>query len=936
MPKQVKSESNPRLRGGERLEDRRLLAFGGAACKLMSDPVTPKEGIALGESFIVGDAEPVKRKHLPRIALFDSQQDLPDRFTIEATVNSSIDPLATGCSRLRQRGLQTNGMLVFDYENDRNYKFAGFDARRNLWLLGGRFRNRFYVHDRLREPIQANQTFELKLNIEGSRAELLANGELKVSHSFMALDKTNPLGIGVLIPRPTEFKDLTISDYFPLTKTFSDRFRTVQGMTEIIDVLANDQVAYDVDATLALSETEFDLGQASVVNNQLQFQADDARFGEQLITYDVVDQFGRIVSGELTLSISSQFPIQYEWNHDAPTDLALLQGTHDNLLTTHTSLHRLTGLELLEIGIPPEQFTMTTSVVPHPNNPRANGGGYFVFDYVDTENYKYAGILGGKKTAIIAELRNGRNIPLKSHFIGKLENYEYDLRLFVHGNQVRLLINDQQYLSREFPDDVSAGHVGLKGHRRGSIFKPLTIDNINQPSVGINNYHKVAVHEDVTLNHFIQLPEDAVIASASTPHGTINVKDNELTYRSAPHHWGPTNIEYEIQFANGVTANRTLPIAPGVNFPASAKLTPFGYLESDIVMNDYGFKIQGKEFFQENQYPLPFGGFESITNFNLLFLNDTLPKDFDIVLQSQDVNEEDFAKEPIIFDYHDQLNYKFVGMTRVIGSSRSSTIIGTIVNSTMYPDRTFWTIGEVVNGEERILHQARRNVNLHNNLSVRVRVRDNRITVFANSSRITSYEFPETLRYGTVGVYSPYADRAYHTLSILPAEELIEAANYNQQLNGEMWHISDNVIEVQPASEGLSVYMLPNTFVGQQQLTSHVTSLSNAPDEFANAYIVFDHIDNENFKLAGIQIGTQSIVIAEVKDGHFLPVRTKNYTMTVGQDIQLKIILQGSTVTLIAEEQEALSYTFTDDELLTHFGYATQKSPAYFKNTRLD
>ena len=936
MPKQINSDSNPRLRGGERLEDRRLLAFGGAACNLLSDPITPNDGVAFEQSFVIGDAEPAKRRHLPRIALFEDVQPLPDRFTIEARINTSIDPIATNCTHLRQHALKTTGLIVFDYQNERNFKFAGFDARRNLWLIGAKFRNRFHVHDRQREPMSVDHTFDLELNIEGTKVDLIANGELKVSHSFMGLDKTNFVGIGSLIPRATSFSNVGISEYFPLTLTNADNARTTQGMTEVIDVLANDQIAYDVDATLALSETEFALGRASIVNNQLQFQAHDDSFGKQIVTYEVVDQFGRTATGNLTFTISSQLPLQYDWADMDLNEITLLKGSHETLSHDNESLHRLTGLEVLDIGVPPPQFTMNTTVVPHPDNSRANGGGYLVFDYVDGKNYKYAGIFGGKKTAIIAEIRNGRYVPLKSMFIGKPDKYEYELKLFIHGNQVRLLVNDSHYLSRQFHEDVSTGMLRLKGHRRGSIFKTLTLDNINQRQVGFNNYHKVPVYEDVSLNEFIQLPEGVTIKDASTVHGAVQIKNNELIYRSSPHHWGPTVVEYEIQFENGTTAQKTLPISPGVNFPASAKLTPFGYLDSETVMNDFGFKIHGKEFYQENQYPLPFGGFESVTDFNMLFLNETLPEDFDIVLQSQARNEESFAHEPIVFDYHDQLNYKFAGMNRVTSSSRSSTIIGTIVNSTMYSDRTFWVIGEVVNGEERILHQAKRALNLHNNLSVRARVRDNRISIFANGNRVTSYEFPEALRYGAVGVYSPYTERAYHTLSILEAEELIDSASYNHHLDGELWHTTPDSIEVQPASEGMSVHMIPDTFIGPRQIISHVTSLSNTPDEYANGYIAFDYVDHRNFKVAGIQIGPQSIVIGEVVDGQFQTLRAQDYTMTVGQEIQLNVVLDGSTATLTVDESESLEYEFSDDELLTPFGYATQKSPAYFKNTRIN
>ena len=64
----------------------------------------------------------------------------------------------------------------------------------------------------------------------------------------------------------------------------------------------------------------------------------------------------------------------------------------------------------------------------------------------------------------------------------------------------------------------------------------------------------------------------------------------------------------------------------------------------------YGSKYKAKVLSGE-RIPLPFGGFENITNFNMLFLNETLPEEFDILLQATDRNETNFAHEPVIFDY---------------------------------------------------------------------------------------------------------------------------------------------------------------------------------------------------------------------------------------------------------------------------------------------
>ena len=169
----------------------------------------------------------------------------------------------------------------------------------------------------------------------------------------------------------------------------------------------------------------------------------------------------------------------------------------------------------------------------------------------------------------------------------------------MNGKQVQLLINDSEYISRQFAQPVTSGNIGLKGHRRGSIFGDLRLDNINQPTVALNDYHKIPVHQNVTLNYLMNLPPNVKLMSASAAQGTVRIEDDQLIYRSAAHHWGPTTVDYELLYPNGTQVSKSLPLAPGVDYPATAQLTKFGHLESDIVMNDLGFHIQGKEFFQE-------------------------------------------------------------------------------------------------------------------------------------------------------------------------------------------------------------------------------------------------------------------------------------------------------------------------------------------------
>lgn len=934
MCNRTKSGPNSRLRGYERLEDRRLLASGADTCNPFADPITPEFASAAEQMQIdVGDIEPVRYRRQPRVSLLDAALSTSERYTLTASIAASINLEDTACRQLRPRALKTTGLLVFDYQNLNSFKFAGFDARKNLWMIGEKAGGRFKIHNRLHEKMALSDIYKLEINVDATSVDLIVNGETKVSHTYRILNPEYSVGLGTLRPQPTRFQDVAIEEYFPLTETVVDGLKMTQGLTEIIDVLANDNIAYDVDAALRLNRTDYPMGRVSIVNNQLQFDATADTFGREAVEYDVIDQFGRVARGQLNITINAAFPIEFSLDEPNLDAFELVSGKHSTVDSAAGRLHHLTGLELLNVGIPPDQFTVTTTVVAHPG--KANLGGQLVFDYVDKRNFKYAGILAKKKLAVIAEVRNGRTIFWNSKRIGKTDHNEYKLKLIVNGKQVQLLINESSYISRQFLHDLTSGQLGIKGHRRGSFFSSLKLDDIHQPTVALNDYHKIPVHQDITLNHLLNLPTTVEIISASVAQGTVRIEDNQLIYRSAPHHWGPIILEYELQYQNGTRVSKTLPLAPGVSFPATAQLTEFGHLKSDVVMNDLGFHIQGKEFFQENQYPLPFGGFESITNFNMLFLDELLPENFDVVMQSRSTSRSDFAEESVIFDYRDQQNYKFVRINEVVRSTQTSTLIGTIVNSIFYPIVTFWEVGEVVNGEQQILQRARRRLDLDSNLNIRLQIRANQLAILGNGTRITSFEFVEPLNYGAVGAYSPYFERAYHSLSVVDPHATPEPESSNTQLAGDIWHEDENQLEVQPNLHGFSVRLLNEPFIGPLQIETQFTTVINTPNDLANGFVVFDYRDDQNFKLAGVQVGANSMMIGEVSQGTIRSLRSRDHTMFIGQELQLHVSIDQSLVTLTIDDDEVLTHNFIGEDLAMPFGFATKQSPAYFTNTRI-
>ncbi|MBT4846391.1 MAG: hypothetical protein HON92_13255, partial [Planctomycetaceae bacterium] len=194
-----------RLQVGEKLEDRRMLAYGICG-RDFSEPNIPSHITAFNDTVQVGEVLAGISKRTPRVGLINTPATLPLQFSLSADILTTVQ--STTLPRCQSRTFPISGILTLDYLDDRNFKFAGFDAARNLWLIGERINGRTRIRQWLKEAINRDRSYHVQININVNQLQLVANNEIKLTHAFPNIDRNNPTGLGALRKAPTQFQNV--------------------------------------------------------------------------------------------------------------------------------------------------------------------------------------------------------------------------------------------------------------------------------------------------------------------------------------------------------------------------------------------------------------------------------------------------------------------------------------------------------------------------------------------------------------------------------------------------------------------------------------------------------------------------------------------------------------------------------------------------------
>jgi hypothetical protein len=937
MASKQRHHKQRRLQVGEKLEDRRLLAIGICG-RDFGEPNIPSQITAFHDTVQVGEVLADTRKQVPRVGLINTPATLPAQFRLSANILTTVQN--TTLPRCQSRTFPISGILALDYLDDRNFKFAGFDAARNLWLIGERINGRTRIHQRLKETIIRDRSYQVQININVNQLQLVANNEIKLTHTFPSIDRNNPTGLGSLRKAPTQFQNVILTDYFPEIITHADSFKIKTNASAIVDVLANDQIAQSIDSRLVLIDTAFAGGTAAIVDDKIQLTTDGSAFGTNTFPYSVADQFGRRSTAQLEIVITAPLPLSLDVFSGSQYGFTVLQGQTETITVADSgiSLHRLTGLETIGISTPPTHFSIATTLAANPNNQRANGGGYIVFDLQDKNNYRFAGVIAGQQTITIGEVYNGRLFHRRRLVITKPNPYSFDLQLIIDGPKTRLTVNQNQYISHQFEADVTGGLVGLKGHRRGSYFQGLEILELNAVDVAnTQGSIHVPVHEQVVLETV--LPEGATYLSATAENGNIFIENNQLVYISANHHWGPDNVEISILLASGENQQETLTVNAGITFPMESRLVYSDYLENSNSLSQKGLRIEGHSFFQNPTGDIAHGNTIDVSDFTLVHFADELPEDFDIRIQLTNPTKINYEPELIVFDYVDALNYKFAGLEHAEKGTSGFSLWKWVANEFFGNATTKWLVGEVINGESHVYRHNIKHMDLANGTHVIVKIRGNTMYLSGAGKRVNQYTFDTPLNRGQVGVYTPTSQPFFYDLRVLEPDSYndnkrqgINSIQHNTALSPNRWTSNsvDSLLEVQPSLTAPSINLSTTQLNSREATISTTITIPQIPGMAANGFIVFDYQNVDSFKVAGIRIGAGDLLIGQYRDGVLIELKTRELSLASSTAYHLGLTLEPNRARLSLDDHYTIVYEFNDDLLINPVGVGTLQSSAFF------
>ncbi len=132
---------------------------------------------------------------------------LVDDFEILATIN------ANGAAG----GRLSNAFVIFDYQDGRDFKFAGAYAGTNQWLIGERDAGGWRTKSWIASPIDALADYELRVSVlADSEVTLYVDGVPRITHTFAGSIKDGGVGVGTR-DAISRFDDLAVREIVPYT-----------------------------------------------------------------------------------------------------------------------------------------------------------------------------------------------------------------------------------------------------------------------------------------------------------------------------------------------------------------------------------------------------------------------------------------------------------------------------------------------------------------------------------------------------------------------------------------------------------------------------------------------------------------------------------------------------------------------------------------------
>jgi hypothetical protein len=695
-----------------------------------NDGVADDFSIALGTFEVINngyDAVPISTRS-NAVSLVDLTVPLPNKVRMETTVNMH------GIS-----GYLRTGLIVFDYVDERNYKYVGANASRGKWFMNELKNGSLRGLESKSENIQVDTNYEFEMRMEGNVVSFYANEQLKITHDFGAENlRDGQLGIGTQRGTAT-FDNVRISEILPRPEAADDAAATLVNTAVTIAVLTNDthenagttieiQSASDgANGTIELIDSNQDGKKDSITYTP----STDFR-GVDTFEYIVTDAADQTDRGSVAVVTAGPLPIIDDFSDNLAQDFLFENSQWQVSGERFTATAREGNFAGVLIG-----ETLPTNVEFNATmNIESVGGfnrnGYFVFDYVDESNYKYIGANGNGRSWDVAEVSGGATLIRDTLRDTIGTGQDYQLQLLIEGSTVTLNVDGTEKLNHQFDENLNTGGLALYSNKSRTHFDDVEVKEYVVLPVANDDRVSTKVDTQVTIG---------ILANDYAPNGSLEVtaftqpnnataalvdtnNDGDLDsilFTPTVGFEGLTTFAYDIRDPKGFTdtATVTVSVADALSYTENF---------NDGAADDFA-AVAGTWEVVDSQYRLNAQGADGIS---VLTLAEDVPENFEIGVTMNVAGVSGFAKNAfVVFDYISEDDFKFAG--GLVGGGR-------------------WTIGEYVNGSRRFLTRTGGQMATDTDIAISLLYEDNTATLKSGGESVLEWQFDDAGNDGKFGL----------------------------------------------------------------------------------------------------------------------------------------------------------------------------------------
>ncbi|MBH58145.1 MAG: hypothetical protein CMJ82_13290 [Planctomycetaceae bacterium] len=363
-------------------------------------------------------------------------------------------------------GYSGNAYLMVNYQDDQNYIYAGADQRNRRWIIAQVTEGQTTVLAQNRQEIATRTNYDMTVRVEGKQVSLIVDENQRATYTFD--ENLNSGQVGVLtINGRSYFDNIVVEEYVVKSDAEDDRTGTGINETITIDVLANDYapngklnitaVSTAENATLTLVDLDDD-----GMDDKIRFEPATDFEGVVTFTYDIEDPKNFTDTAAVTVRVADSLNYTEDFDDNQAQDFESISGVWEVANQRFRNDGSGYNISLVDLGEETPAAFETGVILNSQNISGKAQNGMIVFNYVDPNNYRYAGALTGGRSWVIGESVNGNLRHLRRVSDSDIAaERDLAISLLYENHTATLKFGNEQVAQWQFENSVAGADIGL-------------------------------------------------------------------------------------------------------------------------------------------------------------------------------------------------------------------------------------------------------------------------------------------------------------------------------------------------------------------------------------------------------------------------------------------------------------------------------------------